>query len=98
MSNGEVCCILGVCCPPGADPLPQMRAMEEFLEQHRTGATTADSKGRKMVDIREAAKALTETFDFALKGTLSPLVQSVVAQAEKMQQHRAAEAGADDTQ
>ncbi len=33
MSNGEVCCILGVCCPPGS--LDQQMALAHEIQKHR---------------------------------------------------------------
>lgn len=43
MSNGEVCCILGVCCPPA-------RAREEFVT-HLVQDTGCDIEyAKKMVD------------------------------------------------
>lgn len=33
MSNGEVCCILGVCCPPGS--AAQAHALDEMIQKSR---------------------------------------------------------------
>jgi hypothetical protein len=42
MSNGEVCCILAVCCPPGSDA--QRQALEHMVQKARPDATEAKVK------------------------------------------------------
>ena len=50
MSNGEVCCILGVCCPPAA-------AREKLsVEIEKAGGCDADTS-------RKCADWLLDTFD-----------------------------------
>lgn len=40
MSNGEVCCILGVCCPPGSSE--QREALIREVKKQRPKMTEAD--------------------------------------------------------
>lgn len=67
--NGEVCCILGVCCPPAA----QYEALE-----------TAIVKDLKCSpeDARKHAAWTLKHFDLAPKGKLAPLVDAVVEMAK----------------
>ena len=69
MSNGEVCCILGVCCPPAA-------AKEKLAtELQRIGG------GDKATHAACAAWIL-DTFDLAPKGSLE-LFKSEIARMAK---------------
>ena len=42
MANGEVCCILGVCCPPGS--AEQRTALEQMIQKAKPAATEAKVK------------------------------------------------------
>ena len=70
MSNGEVCCILGVCCPP---------------EQREDEAVTvlARDMGIPEEHARAAFCWFDERFDFAPKGLLQPLIDYVAQHAKK---------------
>ena len=69
MSNGEVCCLLGVCCPPASR---RVRAVAVISAD--TGLSTAEAeKAFDWFDVR---------FDFAAKGTLQPLIDDIVKQAK----------------
>lgn len=70
MSNGEVCCILGVCCPAAA--------REQKISQALQTDLGCDSK-----EADEVAAWFNERFDFAPKGTLDPLVSAVADMARK---------------
>ena len=61
--NGEVCCILGVCCPPGSDR--QVDALAK--EMHKDLGVDASECGRY-------ARWVLKHFDLAPKGTVTPLI------------------------
>lgn len=70
MSNGEVCCILGVCCPPDA----QQAALSSALVKDQVCTP----------EYAEAVSAwLIARFDFAPRGTVQPLIDYVVTHARK---------------
>lgn len=50
MSNGEVCCILGVCCPPGS---PQQRDHLVELIQKQSGCKILEAGMRAEEILRE---------------------------------------------
>ena len=68
--NGEVCCILGVCCPPGS--ARQVRALEE--EMVKAGCASADAE--------KMAPWILQHFDLAPAGTLAPFRDAIVRMAE----------------
>lgn len=68
MSNGEVCCILGICCPP-AQVRPKLIA-----ELQKVSGYDDDACGK-------AADFLLTRFDFAPKGMIQPLIDMVAAMA-----------------
>lgn len=55
--NGEVCCILGVCCPPGS--------------QEQLDALAAEMSKAGVNDHRAAAKWVLEHFDLLPSGSLA---------------------------
>ena len=67
--NGEVCCILGVCCPPGSDA--QTVALRDAME--RDGVTDAAS----------AAVWVLKTFDLAPHGSLTQFKADVAKMARR---------------
>ncbi len=68
--NGEVCCILSVCCPPEAAEA----ALAKSLMEH-VGCTEADAK-------KHAAFTMAH-FDLAPKGTLGGLKTAIADMARK---------------
>jgi hypothetical protein len=70
MSNGEVCCILGVCCPP---------------ERRRDvlAASLVRDVGCDQKDAVEIADWVVERFDLAPRGTLDPLIEAISEMARK---------------
>lgn len=70
MSNGEVCCILGICCPPEQ-------------RQQKLTSFIVDSLGcdEKVADT--LSTLIDVNFDLAPKGTLQPLVDAVSQMAVK---------------
>jgi hypothetical protein len=54
MSNGEVCCILGVCCPPGGEA--QFDHTVEMVQKQRPHFSQADAEN--------AAHRLLKAHDF----------------------------------
>lgn len=69
-SNGEVCCILGVCCPPAA---ARAKMVSEFQKVSGYDADGCD----KIVAFLE------ERFDFAPKGMIQPLIDHIATMARK---------------
>ena len=66
MSNGEVCCILGVCCPPSS------AVRRASFVSHVVAEVGMDpAHAEKMVDW------LDVRFDFAPKGTMQPLIDAI---------------------
>lgn len=55
MSNGEVCCILGVCCPPGSSE--QRQALVREIQKQRPKMSEADA-------VAAANRVLTAHDDF----------------------------------
>ena len=69
MSNGEVCCILGVCCPPAA-------AREKLsVEIEKVAGCDAETS-------RKCADWLLDTFDFAPKGSLDQFKVDIARMAK----------------
>ena len=66
--NGHVCCILGVCCPPGS--AEQMDALAKELTK---GAGTDHAQSKAV------AALILEHFDLAPKGTVTPLLRAAHA-------------------
>ena len=63
MSNGEVCCILGVCCPPGS--AEQLAALTDSIEHHHNHPMThaeAESAAKRVLAkhdyFRDVAKLM----------------------------------------
>lgn len=69
--NGEVCCILGICCPPAS--AQQHEALEK--EMVKDLKCSAD-------DAKKHAAWTLKHFDLAPKGTLSPLIAEVARMAK----------------
>lgn len=72
MSNGKVCCLLGVCCPPGS--AAQRRAFVEELAHD--GITSPDAE--------RIGTWVLANFDLAPKGTLEKLKADVAAMARRV--------------
>lgn len=70
MSNGHVCCLLGICCPPGSP------AQTQSLAQEMVDAGLFPSAGAAL----PAAIWLMAHFDFAPAGTLGAYAQALVAE------------------
>jgi hypothetical protein len=66
MSNGHVCCILGVCCPPRPDGSPDPKQEAALAAKLHEWARSGGSPG--------AAKALLASFDLAPKGTTGAIL------------------------
>ena len=78
MPNGKVCCILGVCCPPGSPA--QREALAEAL-----GAVQLDAEGGLGERTSDRAKAdwLLDNFDFAPKDSLTEFKSAIAAMSKK---------------
>ena len=76
--NGEICCILGVCCPPGStsqrDALAHELSADLGLDRSTQRVTATPH------DI--AAWMLTH-FDLAPAGTLAPFRDAILKHADK---------------
>lgn len=68
MANGEVCCILGVCCPPAA-------------VRDRLVAEIAQVSGYDAAGCGPIADWLLARFDLAPKGSIQPLIAQIAAMA-----------------
>jgi hypothetical protein len=72
--NGKVCCILGVCCPPGSPA--QLKALTDWFSSHAG------------LDAEAAKRAATEVlaaFDLAPHGSLHALKAEIAALAKTAQ-------------
>lgn len=74
MSNGEVCCILGVCCPPAARKQKVASALALDLSLSETDALAIF----EWFDSR---------VDFGPKGTIQPAIDAVAALARQHPPH-----------
>jgi hypothetical protein len=70
--NGEVCCILGVCCPPGSEA--QSAALAKELTNDMVCSDT---------EARVVAAWLLKHFDLAPKGTVAPIITEIAKMARK---------------
>lgn len=70
--NGEVCCILGVCCPAGSDGQVNALAVE----------LVKDGICSENPDASRVAAWVLKHFDLAEKGTLDALRASYVKHAQ----------------
>ena len=70
MSDGEVCCILGVCCPPA-------------VRRERAVAQIANETGLMVVDAATVFDWFDARFDFAPKGTIQGLIDQVAKDARE---------------
>ena len=64
--NGEVCCILGVCCPPNSNRQSSALA----------GEMVKDGVCGEVKEAKAIAEWLFEHFDLGPKGTVTPLLQA----------------------
>lgn len=80
MSNGHVCCILAVCCPPGirASREKRIAALASFMANEGKEMHPGD-KGYVAAGPMHSlcAAAVIDNFDLAEKGTLELLVKSI---------------------
>ena len=61
MSNGEVCCILGVCCPPGS--AAQREALVHMIQKshpHKDAEKAADRVLALYDSFKETAAAIEQ--------------------------------------
>lgn len=77
MSNGHVCCILGVCCPPDTDS--QRQALKEEMAQELGGETS---------DYEQLVEWLTGTFDLVPKGVGKAIVEAYDPEFKKKYANR----------
>lgn len=78
--NGEVCCILGICCPP------EQRAEALAVEMVKDGVFTAIDGQSRRTEAAQAAKAaeyIFKHFDLVPAGTGVPLMKAAAAHATK---------------
>ncbi len=69
MSNGEVCCILGICCTPA--------------EAHAKLSSEFVKLGAPQEYADKCAAYVKDTFDLAPKGLIAPLYEYVQAHSRK---------------
>lgn len=70
--NGEVCCILGVCCPPNSSAQSGALATE----------LVKDGVCTERAEAEHIAAWMFTHFDLAPAGTLSPLVTAIAKMAK----------------
>jgi len=73
--NGEVCCILGVCCPPEA----RAAALAKEMVKDRMFPNTTAGKRQAL----RLAKWQFKHFDMVPAGTGVPLMQAAAAHAKQ---------------
>lgn len=71
MSNGKVCCALGVCCKSAAE-------QEDALVEEMTHGLGCDHD-----EARRHARWMLKEYDLAPAGTLRPLIRAVAEMARK---------------
>jgi len=78
MSNGHVCCILGVCCPPGSSRQREALATElaKVSGQHQEAVTTPSH-------VRACADYILDNFDLAPKGSLEQFKLDISTMARR---------------
>ncbi len=76
MSNGEVCCILGICCPP-----------ESGAQENALTHEIIKDLGWELTEAQEMARWIVGRFDLAPRGLLAPLLAEVADQARKHPRH-----------
>lgn len=74
--NGEVCCILGICCPPEA------RAAALAGEMVKDGVYASSNQQDKIHAATKVAEYIFEHFDLVPAGTGVPLMKAAAAFAE----------------
>lgn len=72
MGNGQACCILGVCCPPGS--AAQLEALTTAL---------AEGTGRMPAEARVYADYILSTYDLAPRGSLGDFKAAIAKMAGK---------------
>jgi len=82
--NGEVCCILGICCPPEQRAAALARELKKYIRHARLlhGRTAAETQAIDEV-VDAVSVHLLDEFDFAPAGTLQPLFAAVTVHARK---------------
>lgn len=97
MSNGPVCCILGVCCPPPPEGIngPQVKALAKFLneamkDQEWSWQEPPASRSRTLGDL--AAEALLANFDLVPRGVGRAIVEAYRPQFERALREKGGEA------
>lgn len=79
MSNGHVCCAVGICCPPPANIRKQTRALAEILSnggEPDMSPQAAPPVPPSPEHLRYAELVLAH-FDLAPAGTLAPFIESL---------------------
>lgn len=82
--NGEVCCILGICCPPEQRAAALSRELKKYVRAERLLAGRTPAETQAIEEVVDALSAhLIDEFDFAPAGTLQPLFSAVATHARK---------------
>lgn len=80
--NGEICCILQVCCPPEARAEALAKEMKKDLVGIRSLHVRRMSKEHEQV-LEDVSEYIFKHFDLAPAGTLGPLVTAITAKAKE---------------
>ncbi len=78
MSNGRVCCLLGVCCPPGSreEALAQEIEADLGLGSQKTETTTGIA--------RSVAEWILENYDIVPKGVGTAIIEAYRPEFKKL--------------
>lgn len=79
MSNGHVCCLLAVCCPPDNDDRRSQALFEEMNEAFEADATFGDDDSF----LRWAASWIVKNFDLVPKGVGRAIVEGYAPEFAK---------------
>lgn len=80
--NGEICCILQVCCPPEERAAALAREMKKDLVGIRTLGVRGMSESHQRV-LDEVAEYIFQHFDLVPAGTAGPLVTAIAKHARE---------------
>lgn len=81
MSNGHVCCLLGVCCPPDEDGRRAAALFEEMKEAHHSENGLMEPAGHD--GLHWAASWIIANFDLVPKGVGRAIVEGYAPEFEK---------------
>jgi len=81
MANGEVCCLLKVCCEPGDPDAFASAFVNEFTHDHPADGSRGHRPDGAGVGV--VARWVFENFDLAPKGSLDAYREAILKHAKK---------------